>query len=89
MQPTIRELRRQGYKVRVIHSRPIVEIKKISGILKEVSAKGGTTRIEITTPDKAHDVFGEAVCSKEDNFNRKTGNFIALGRALKQLENLK
>ena len=89
MQPTIRELRQQGYKVRVIHSRPIVEIKKISGILKEVSAKGGITRIEITTPDKTQDVSGEAVCSKEDNFNRKTGNFIALGRALKQLENLK
>jgi hypothetical protein len=89
MQPTIKDLRRQGYKVRVIHCRPVVEIIKFSGILKEVSAKGGTTRIEITTPDKQHDAFGEAVCSNQDNFNRKTGNSIALGRALKQLQDLK
>lgn len=86
MQPTIRELRRQGYKVRVMHARHYVTKQKISGTVLELSARGGSTTIELTTPDKQHSVFGKSVCSNEDNFNRKTGNFIALGRALKQLK---
>jgi len=52
----------------------------------ELSARGGSTTIELTTPDKQHTVFGEAVCSLEDNFDHKVGNSIALGRALKELE---
>jgi hypothetical protein len=86
MQPTIKSLRQQGYKVRVIHKRFSVKVPKIMGFAHEISAKGGTTVIEITTPDKQYTVSGTAVCSLEDNFNHKTGNFIALGRALKQLE---
>ncbi len=89
MQPTIKDLRQKGYKVRVIHTRHYNTKQKISGPVPELSARGGSTIIEITTPDKTQDVFGEAICSKEDNFNRKTGNFIALGRALKQLQDLK
>jgi hypothetical protein len=86
MQPTIKTLRQQGYKVRVIHKRHSIKVQKIMGVAHEVSAKGGTTVIEITTPDKQHTVSGTAVCSLEDNFNHKTGNFIALGRALKELQ---
>ena len=55
------------------------------GVAHEVSARGGSTTIELTTPDKRYTVSGTAVCSLEDNFNHKTGNFIALGRALKEL----
>jgi hypothetical protein len=51
-----------------------------------LSGKGGTTRIQITTPDKEIDVEGIAVCSLEDSFNRKLGNSIALGRAIQRLE---
>jgi hypothetical protein len=86
MQSTIKDLRQKGYKVRVIHTRHNILKHKVSGPIYELSAKGGSTTIEITTPDKLHDAIGKSVCSLEDNFNRKVGNFIALGRALKQLE---
>lgn len=89
MQPTIRDLRRQGYKVRVMHTREYWIKARVTGHSRELHARGGSTKIELTTPDKQHTVAGEAICSKEDNFNRKTGNFIALGRALKQLQDLK
>jgi len=87
MQPTIKDLRRQGYKVRVMHARHNNIKHKVSGTALELSARGGSTTIELTTPDKQHTVFGKAVCSLEDNFNKKMGNAIALGRALAALAN--
>ncbi len=86
MQPTIRELRQQGYKVRVLHARHTRALKSLFSDKFELSPCGGSTTIELTTPDKSKTVFGKSVCSLEDNFNRKVGNSIALGRALKQLE---
>jgi len=80
MTHTIKQLRQNGYKVRVMHSRVYEKPDYI------LMAKGGTTEIEVTTPDGAQTVKGVAICSAEDCFNRKTGNQIALGRALKQLE---
>jgi len=85
MQFTIRQLRQSGFKVRVIHKRHQKIVKKIDGDYLENSAKGGTTIIEITTPDKQTDAGGIAVCSVEDNYDRKVGNAIALGRALATL----
>jgi hypothetical protein len=85
MQFTIKQLRRSGFKVRVIHKRHQKIVKKIDGDYLENSAKGGTTIIQITTPDKQTDVEGVAVCSIEDNYDRKVGNAIALGRALTNL----
>jgi hypothetical protein len=85
MQFTIRQLRRSGFKVRVIHKRLQTITKKISGDYLENSSRGGTTIIQITTPDKQTDVEGVAVCSIEDNYDRKVGNAIALGRALSDL----
>ena len=82
---TIMQLRRSGYKVRVIHTRNFEKIQKIDGIHMAISSRGGKTRIEITTPS-GEDVVGEAICSKEDNWNRKLGNSIALGRALQQIQ---
>ena len=86
MQPTIRQLRQQGYKVRVMHKRHLVQVPSLFSDRFETHARGGSTTIELTTPDKSKTVFGKSVCSLEDNFNRKVGNSIALGRALKQLE---
>jgi len=40
------------------------------------------TRIELTSPDQK-DSVGTAYCSRKDQWNRKLGNRIALGRALK------
>ena len=86
MQPTIKDLRRQGYKVRVMHTRKYWVKERVTGHSNELHARGGSTKIELTTPDKQHTVTGEAICSFEDNFNRKTGNAIAHGRALRILE---
>ena len=78
MNHTIKQLRQQGYKVRVLHFRYLRDAESFE-------ARGGTTCIELTTPDKAQTVVGKSVCSTEDNFDKKIGNAIALGRALKQL----
>jgi hypothetical protein len=82
----IKTLRQNGYKVRVLHTRHCNPIKKISGIVHEISNNGGSTTIEITTPDQSQTVIGKSVCSLKDNFNRRVGNEIALGRALEQLK---
>jgi hypothetical protein len=86
MQPTIKHLRQQGYKVRVMHKRLYRYVEKIDGKSMEMLARGGSTTIELTNPDKDLTVFGTSVCSTEDNFNRHTGNAIALGRALSNLK---
>jgi hypothetical protein len=88
MQPTIKTLRQSGYKVRVIHARKYKRVKKIDGDYYELFARGGSTTIQITTPDKKHNVQGIAECSDKDNFSKKTGNFIAVGRALKELKEM-
>ena len=81
---TIMQLRRSGYKVRVIHTRNLEKIQKIDGEYMVISSRGGKTRIEVRTPS-GEEVVGEAICSNEDNWNRKLGNSIALGRALQQI----
>jgi hypothetical protein len=86
MKHTIKQLRQVGYKVRVLHARHRYTKPKMDGSQNEVHARGGSTTIELTTPDKTQTVIGKSVCSLEDNYNRKVGAEIALGRALKQLE---
>lgn len=83
---SIKNLRRRGWKVRVLHSRNYFLRNKLDGTSSEVSAKGGVTEIQLTSPDKTINVSGRAVCSDEDNYNRKVGNSIALGRAWKKYE---
>lgn len=86
MKYTIKDLRRKGYKVRVMHARHYTTKHHLDGDSQEVTARGGSTTIEITTPDKQINVFGKSVCSLEDNFNRRVGNEIALGRAIEILK---
>ncbi len=81
---TIAQLRRSGYKVRVLHSRPKMAIQKIGGVMTEYSSKGGTTIIEVTSPD-GRNAIGTSKCSEKESWNRKMGNQIALGRAMVQL----
>lgn len=69
---TVRFLRHSGYKVAVFHHR----LKRNSAI----SPKGGKTEIIIDTPNGMR-LSGIAVCSKEDNYNKKLGVRIALGRS--------
>lgn len=82
----IKQLRQAGYKVRVLHKRNYNTIHKIGGSHKEVAPKGGETFIEITTPDKSLTTAGASICSDKELFNRRTGNMIALGRAIKSME---
>lgn len=66
--PTIYQLRKSGAKVRVIHS---------------ISMEGQRiTKIELTTQEGSNSC-GMARCHLGDNYNRKIGNAIALGRAIK------
>jgi len=73
--PTIEFLRKAGWKVRVMHSRPVLKCGNFG--------RGGETKIEITSPDGNLNTFGISYCAEEDNYNRKIGNEIALGRAWK------
>lgn len=68
---TVRELRSKGYKVRVLHFRP-----------KDISNLGGYTVVQIRTPD-GQEIEGKAICSNKENYNKKLGVKIAVGRALK------
>jgi len=86
---TIKQLRQKGYKVRVMHTRHYISRQRIGGVSSEVSNFGGLTKIELTTPDMITTVVGESECSPQDNFNRRLGNSIALGRALNRLESVK
>jgi peptidyl-tRNA hydrolase len=60
----------------------------MDGTSSEVCAKGGNTEIQLTSPDKTINVSGKSVCSEKENYNRKVGNSIALGRAWKEYEAL-
>lgn len=71
---TVRDLRASGYKVRVLHQRKWNPYG--------ISGKGGVTTVQVRTPEGI-ELEGRAVCSKEDNYNKKLGVSIALGRALK------
>jgi hypothetical protein len=86
MQLTIKKLRQAGFKARVMHTRHYENVTRGLGEpYHRLSCKGGTTKIEVTTPDKTVTVVGNAKCSVEDSFNRKLGNSIALGRAVSKL----
>jgi hypothetical protein len=86
MQHTIESLRRGGYKVRVIHGE-VETLPSVENNLKQAADK--YTFIQITEIATSMSVEGWAFCSKKDNYSRKIGNRIALGRALENLEQLK
>lgn len=61
-----------------------LDIKNGHGRRGTVSSKGGTT-IVILRRATGETIDGYAYCSLLDNYNRKLGTTIALGRALKKL----
>lgn len=89
--PTIAELRQKGYSVRVWHRGKDSSDREVldSSVYLDRIANDGreVTEITITTPDGVS-VAGLAYRAKEDPFNRKLGNRIALGRAWKHLQDL-
>lgn len=68
---TVHELRKRGFTVGVYHYRV-------------VNDRGGATVVNVTDP-LGYTKSGTALCSYKDQFNRKLGLRIALGRALKEL----
>lgn len=87
--PTVAELRRDNYKVRVLHFRyartqnnkpgKLMLIKDLEG--PDRHHLGGKTVVEITTPERK-ELKGVATYIKKDAFCRKTGLDIALKNAL-------
>lgn len=49
------------------------------------AAKGGETEAKVYDPDDSVVAIGVATCHERDNFSRRIGRDIALGRALKRL----
>jgi hypothetical protein len=86
---TVQQLRNSGYKVRVLHNRlyngyhkwqvGAIENAKYNCGPIEPDAKGGSTQIIIDSPTGQH-FQGLAICSKKENYNKKMGVRIALGR---------
>ena len=83
---TVQQLRNQGYKVRVLHNRLYngkykwQRATKITDYPIDADPKGGSTTIIIDSPDGKH-FEGHAVCSKIENYNKRLGVRIALGRS--------
>lgn len=95
---TVHELRKNGYKVRVIHIREkIYKLIKVeleesydffySPIYLGQSSKGGKTVIHLRTPE-GEEFVGVSYCHPEDNYNKKEGVKKALQRALEQADHV-
>lgn len=94
----IQDLKLMGLKVRAAHLRHYSDkCFTTSPMTKEQAAgggfnssqpltKGGVTLVEIFNVKEQKVAEGSAVCSKEDNYNKKLGMRIALGRALKDFQ---
>ena len=96
--PTVYELRKSGWKVRVGHHRKYFRYDAFSGrkveklLLRKVheeeysnyylSAKGGVTTVVITIPGYDRDFNGVSECSDEEHYRKSTGLKKALARAL-------
>jgi hypothetical protein len=96
--PTVYELRKQGWKVRVGHHRKYFRYDAFSGrkfektLLRKdqqedypnffLDARGGVTTVVITIPEYDRDFTGVAECSDEEHYKKSTGLKKALARAL-------
>ena len=84
---SVHELRQRGFKVQVRHHRCYEEPNQFGKAV--LSSKGGATEILVSYPPQEGvgplSVVGVAECSPKENFNRKRGVRIALGRALKKM----
>ena len=74
---TVESLRKSGFQVRVYHCR-----QRDAG---QISCHGGYTAVAVTPPNGTQfsTCNGFAFCSKKDNYNKRLGVAIALGRAMK------
>jgi hypothetical protein len=77
---SVHQLRKMGYKVRVQHDKDYI---LHSMYTPDIRCKGHTC-VEVTTPD-GHFGVGNSYVLLQDQYNRKLGVKVALGRALKRL----
>lgn len=87
---TVHELRKAGNMVKVFHHRHVKTFRSIfshGGMKTKYDPRGGMTKVVIKPKNlpSEHTVVGTAYCSDKDNYNKKLGVRIAMGRALKQL----
>lgn len=78
VQGVITNLKQNGYYVDVLHVR---NTEAFSG---DFNPKGGTTIVEIRDFNQNLVSKGTAKCSPKDNYNKKRGVQIALGKAWKR-----
>jgi hypothetical protein len=71
-----------GYNVKVWHTRNMVQNE--AGY-DRYDSKGGMTEVEVYDFDAQQSYVGIAVCKGCENYNKKLGVKIALGRALKKM----
>jgi hypothetical protein len=95
--PTVYELRKAGYQVEINHRRIFFRYDPFTGKKNKqllswhekpddlfVQATGGSTTIELTTPEGTV-ATAVSLCSNTEHFCRKVGIKKALARALGQL----
>ena len=83
---TVQQLRNNGYKVKVLHNRlyngsftwQVANTQNMNGPI-DPDTKGGSTEIIIDSPSGEH-FHGIAICSRKENYDKKLGVRIALGR---------
>ena len=83
---TVQQLRNNGYKVKVLHNRlyngsfalQVANTQNMNGPIYP-DTKGGSTEIIIDSPSGEH-FHGIAICSRKENYDKKLGVRIAIGR---------
>ena len=96
--PTVYELRKKGWKVRVGHHRKYFRYDPFTGRKQEVcalreeheekypdfylKAMGGITTVGILIPGYDRDFVGVSECSDKEHYRKNTGVKKALARAL-------
>ena len=79
---TVKDLRQLGYQVRVRHDR---DLALYSNYRLDKTLAIGRTEVYVENPEGELCATGVAYRSVKEQFNRKRGVRIALGRALKQI----
>jgi hypothetical protein len=84
---TIENLRKTGFKVRVLHRNLSNEdLQKVNLERIAMDSNPNVTEIHVTDVKQCKTSIGIAYRAKGDRYNRKIGNAVALGRALKYLK---
>lgn len=84
MKPTLPE----GYTAKYKHIRHSYTLFPSVDRVRILSPRGGETICFILNQENVVVANGTAKCSPEDNYNKATGRNIALGRALKSMEDI-